>query len=109
MQHFYKKHILLFSLLLSSFTIIAMEQTPEQLLQVIQQTPDISYMDTSLLKARNKKDENVLHLACKHGDIDSIKKIFHQRNKHNTQELLFTGDHYGFLAIHKTAENGHTA
>jgi len=109
MLHFYKKHTLLFSLLLSSFTIIAMEQTPEQLLQIIQQSPDISYMDQSLLKKRNKDGENVLHLACKQGDSNSIKKIFDQRNNHDTHQLLFSGCNYGFLGIHKAAENGHAA
>jgi ankyrin repeat protein len=109
MLHFYKKHTLFFSLLLSSFVITAMEQTPEQLLRVIQQTSDISYMDQSLLKKRNKDGENVLHLACKQGDSNSIKKIFHQRNNSDTEELQFIGDNYGYLGIHKAAENGHVA
>lgn len=108
-MHFYKKYTLFFSLLLSSFFITAMEQTPEQLLRVIQQTSDISYMDTSLLKKRNEDGENVLHLACKQGDNNSIKKIFDQRNNHDTQQLLFSTCAYGFLGIHKAAENGHAA
>lgn len=101
----YKKYVLF--LLLSSFAITAMDQTPEQLLRIIQKSPHILYIGQSLLKSRNKDGENVLHLACKQGDSDSIRKIFHRRNKHDIEELQFEGDVYGFLGIHKAAEYGH--
>lgn len=105
MQYFYKKHTLLFSLLLSSF-IIAMEQTPEQLLRLIQQTPDISYIDTSLLLEKNK-GENVFHLACRQGDTNSLKKMFCRRSKNDIEKLLFERGRYANLGIHRAAEYGH--
>jgi len=82
-------------------------QSATILLKSIQQSQDISHIDTSsLLTAKNKDGETVLHLACEQGDVDSVGKICRIAGQ-DFEKLLFQGDKSGYLCIHKAAEKGH--
>jgi ankyrin repeat protein len=102
------KKSILFCLLSVFVCAKAMEPTDtERLLQSIQQSGELSFVDQSRLMTRNQDGETLCHLICKQGDTKRFVKIMALLSYSNIGTLLFQGDNYGYLPIHKAAQEGY--